>query len=188
MTPRRSASRVASSTAMAEGRIVEPADPSTAARPRADNVRLVGAVGFARTVAIKRLHPHLSEDVDLRSTIIDEARLAARIHHPNVTSTLDVVSVDGELLIVMEYVRGESLSRLVKSRVRETGDPCRYPSRTRSSSERCTDCTPRTDGRPVRTEGAPNSRSVTSAPSWPTRSLLRRLFAARSRCSALPNL
>ncbi|HEX8792351.1 MAG TPA: protein kinase [Polyangiaceae bacterium] len=77
--------------------------------------RLVGAVGFARTVAIKRLHPHLSEDVEFRSTIIDEARLAARIHHPNVVATLDVVSVEGELLIVMEYVGGESLSRLVKA-------------------------------------------------------------------------
>jgi serine/threonine-protein kinase len=77
--------------------------------------RLVGAVGFARTVAIKRLHPHLSEDVDFLSTIIDEARLAARIHHPNVVATLDVVAAEGELLIVMEYVRGESLSRLVRT-------------------------------------------------------------------------
>jgi eukaryotic-like serine/threonine-protein kinase len=74
--------------------------------------RLRGGEGFARTVAIKRLHPHLAEDPEFRSTLIDEARMAARIHHPNVVPTLDVVSEDRELLVVMEYVYGESVSRL----------------------------------------------------------------------------
>jgi serine/threonine-protein kinase len=76
--------------------------------------RLIGGAGFSRTVAIKRLHPHLAEDPDFLSTMIDEARLAARIHHPNVVPTLDVVAAEGELLLVMEYVRGESLARLVR--------------------------------------------------------------------------
>ena len=76
--------------------------------------RLLGGAGFSRTVAIKRLHPHLAEDPEFLSTMIDEARLAARIHHPNVVPTLDVVAADGELLLVMEYVRGESLARLVR--------------------------------------------------------------------------
>jgi serine/threonine protein kinase len=75
--------------------------------------RLTGAAGFSRTVAIKRLHPHLANDPEFRSTMIDEARLAARIHHPNVVPTLDIVAANGELLVVMEYVRGESLARLV---------------------------------------------------------------------------
>src|SRR5271170_1455926 len=73
-----------------------------------------GGEGFARTVAIKRLHPHLAEDPAFRATLIDEARMAARIHHPNVVPTLDVVTAGGELLVVMEYVRGESLARLLK--------------------------------------------------------------------------
>jgi serine/threonine protein kinase len=77
--------------------------------------RLVGAVGFSRTVAVKRLHAHLAEDPEFMSTMIDEARLVARIHHPNVVPVLDVVAADGELLVIMEYVRGESLSRLLKS-------------------------------------------------------------------------
>jgi serine/threonine-protein kinase len=77
--------------------------------------RLLGAVGFSRTVAIKRLHAHLADDPQFLSTMIDEARLAARIHHPNVVPTLDVVRSDGELIIVMEYVRGESLARLLRS-------------------------------------------------------------------------
>src|SRR5258708_15319862 len=77
--------------------------------------RLIGAAGFSRTVAIKRLHAHLAEDPQFLSTMIDEARLAARIHHPNVVPTIDVVSVNSELLVVMEYVRGESLSRLLRA-------------------------------------------------------------------------
>jgi serine/threonine protein kinase len=77
--------------------------------------RLIGAAGFSRTVAIKRLHAHLAEDPEFLSTMIDEARLAARIHHPNVVPTLDVVAENGELLVIMEYVRGESLARLLKA-------------------------------------------------------------------------
>jgi serine/threonine protein kinase len=77
--------------------------------------RLVGAAGFSRTVAIKRLHPHLADEPEFLSTLIDEARLAARIHHPNVVPTLDVESAEGELLVVMEYVRGESLARLLRA-------------------------------------------------------------------------
>jgi serine/threonine protein kinase len=76
--------------------------------------RLRGAIGFSRIVAIKRLHPHLAEDPEFLSTMIDEARLASRIHHPNVVSTLDVVAVERELLLVMDYVRGESLARLLR--------------------------------------------------------------------------
>lgn len=45
---------------------------------------------------------------------LDEARLAARIQHPNVVSTLDVVALDGELLVVLEYVHGESLAALLR--------------------------------------------------------------------------
>jgi serine/threonine-protein kinase len=74
--------------------------------------RLVGTAGFARTVAIKRLHPQYAKDPDFVSMLVDEARLAARIHHPNVVATLDVVAEDGELFLVMEYIGGESLARL----------------------------------------------------------------------------
>jgi serine/threonine-protein kinase len=75
--------------------------------------RLLGSAGFSRTVAIKRLHPQYAKDPDFVTMFIDEARLAARIHHPNVVATLDVVSTDGELFLVMEYVMGESLGRLI---------------------------------------------------------------------------
>ncbi|MDB4942648.1 MAG: serine/threonine protein kinase [Labilithrix sp.] len=82
--------------------------------------RLLGPVGFARTVAIKRLHPHLAKDPEFGAMFLEEARLAARVRHPNVVATLDVVHDDGELFLVMEYVAGESLSRLVR-KAREAG-------------------------------------------------------------------
>jgi serine/threonine-protein kinase len=105
--------------------------------------RMRGERGFSRTVAIKRLHPQLARDPDFVSMFLDEARLAARIQHRNVVAPLDVVTVDArvgggglrppepergagrgpsqgphldcELLLVMEYIHGEALSRLIGS-------------------------------------------------------------------------
>ena len=76
--------------------------------------RLLGPVGFSRTVAIKRLHAQYAKDPEFVAMFLDEARLAARIQHPNVVSTLDVVALEGELLVVLEYVQGEALARLVR--------------------------------------------------------------------------
>ena len=76
--------------------------------------RLAGSAGFGRTVAIKRLRSVL-DDADAPLMFLDEARLASRIHHPNVVQTLDVFEEDSGVLIVMEYVHGESLSRLVRA-------------------------------------------------------------------------
>jgi serine/threonine-protein kinase len=87
--------------------------------------RLQGPSGFSRTVAIKRLHAHLSEDPDFVAMFLDEARLAARIHHPNVIQTLDVESSEGELFVVLDYVHGDSLSRLLREarRLEEPATP-----------------------------------------------------------------
>lgn len=76
--------------------------------------RLLGSAGFFRTVAIKRLHPQFANNEDFASMFLDEARLAARVQHPNVVQTLDVVVDGSELLLVMEYVRGVSLSQLTR--------------------------------------------------------------------------
>jgi eukaryotic-like serine/threonine-protein kinase len=75
--------------------------------------RLAGPLGFSRTVAIKRMLPNFSGDPEFVSMFLDEARLAARIRHPNVVPTLDVVAERGELFLVMEYVQGETLARLL---------------------------------------------------------------------------
>ena len=76
--------------------------------------RLLGAAGFSRTVAIKRLHDHYAKDPDFVAMLLDEARLAAAIRHPNVVPTLDVVAEEDELLVVMEYVEGDSVAHLTK--------------------------------------------------------------------------
>ena len=83
--------------------------------------RLVGPAGFARPVAIKRLHAQFARDPDFVKMFLDEARLAARIAHPNVIPTIDVVSEDGEVFLVMEYVRGVTLAQLART-MRRGGD------------------------------------------------------------------
>jgi eukaryotic-like serine/threonine-protein kinase len=86
--------------------------------------RLHGEAGFGRTVAIKRLHAEHSEDPNFVAMFVDEARVAARINHPNVVSTLDVVTAGREVFLVMEYVHGGSLSSLLElARRRDTLPP-----------------------------------------------------------------
>ena len=77
--------------------------------------RLLGDAAFVRVVAIKRLHPQFSRDPEFVGMLRDEARLASRIRHPNVVAVTDIVAEDGELSLVMDYIPGESLARLVKS-------------------------------------------------------------------------
>ena len=72
--------------------------------------RLDGTAGFARRVAIKRLHD--ANDPQLVAMLLDEARMSACIHHPNVVSTLDAIVENDEVFVVLEYVHGESLARL----------------------------------------------------------------------------
>ena len=80
--------------------------------------RLKGPVGFSRTVVIKRLHAQYATDDEIATMFLDEARVAARIRHPNVVPVIDVVSLGSELLLVMEYVHGESLAGLVRADAR----------------------------------------------------------------------
>ncbi|MDB4937049.1 MAG: serine/threonine protein kinase, partial [Labilithrix sp.] len=76
--------------------------------------RLVGAEGFTRLVAAKRLHPQFTDDPDFVTMFHDEACIASRIHHPNVVPVLDVVVSGNELILVQEYVHGVPLSQLMK--------------------------------------------------------------------------
>jgi len=76
--------------------------------------RFEGPAGFSRVVAIKKLHPQFARDPDFVTMLLDEARMASRIRHPNVVPTLDVIEDGAELLLAMEYVDGEALSRLLE--------------------------------------------------------------------------
>jgi hypothetical protein len=85
--------------------------------------RMRTAAGVMRTVAIKRMHPHFLAEPDFASMFLDEARLAMRIQHPNVVATFDVISADNELLLVMDFVLGESLDGLLRG----ARKACRLP-------------------------------------------------------------
>ncbi len=75
--------------------------------------RLSGVGGFQRFVAIKRLHPHLAAENEFVEMFLDEARLAAGIHHPNVVPILEVGASDRGYYLVMEYIEGDTLARLL---------------------------------------------------------------------------
>ncbi len=81
-----------------------------------------GAQGFSRVVAVKRMLSHVAKEASFASMFVDEARLAARVRHPNVVPTFDVVMEGTELCIVMEYVPGLSLAQLLKCAT-ERGEP-----------------------------------------------------------------
>lgn len=81
----------------------------------------------AEPVALKMLHDHLAHDTDVVRMFIDEARVSTRIRHPNVVEVLDVDKAQGELVIVMRYVEGVSLSQVLRH-LRENGRPLSIPS------------------------------------------------------------
>ena len=83
--------------------------------------RAQGVAGFERLVAIKVLHPHLAHDDEFISMFLDEARLAARIRHPNVVPTLDISDSQGDgYFLVMEYIEGDHLGALLREAARGT--------------------------------------------------------------------
>ncbi|MEZ4408518.1 MAG: serine/threonine-protein kinase [Polyangiales bacterium] len=77
--------------------------------------RALAAAGFQRLVAIKVLHPHLLKDEQFVQMFLDEGRLAARIHHPNVVGTLDLEHTEHGIFIVSEYIEGDQLLGIYKS-------------------------------------------------------------------------
>jgi serine/threonine-protein kinase len=77
--------------------------------------RLLGAEGWSRMVAAKRLHPQLTTDPEFVEMFLDEANVASRIHHPNVVPVLDVVHTGSEVILVQEYVHGVPLDRLLRA-------------------------------------------------------------------------
>ena len=76
---------------------------------------MLGPAGFSKLVAIKCLHAQFALEPEFLAMFLDEARLTSSIHHPNVVASLDVVAEQGELLVVMEYIHGETLAALLRS-------------------------------------------------------------------------
>ncbi|WP_394824337.1 serine/threonine-protein kinase [Pendulispora albinea] len=76
--------------------------------------RALGAGPDTPLVAIKRPHRHLAKDKRFLSMLLDEARLASAIDHPNVVKVRELAFEQGEPFIVLDYVEGASLSELRK--------------------------------------------------------------------------
>jgi serine/threonine-protein kinase len=74
---------------------------------------LHGPNGFERRVAIKRAHSRLLAEPGTRQMLLQEARIASRMEHPHVVGVRDVEEIDGEILLVMDYVEGASLAALL---------------------------------------------------------------------------
>jgi serine/threonine protein kinase len=75
--------------------------------------KLVGAESFERPMVIKRILPHLCDDPAFVRMFITEARLSARLHHPNIVQVFELGDVDGELFMALELVNGADLATLL---------------------------------------------------------------------------
>jgi eukaryotic-like serine/threonine-protein kinase len=79
------------------------------------------AAGFTRLVAIKRAHRHIARDAAARAAILEEVSIASKLNHPNLVAVHDVEELEGELLLVMDYVEGATVAELVVAS-NEAGD------------------------------------------------------------------
>ncbi len=74
--------------------------------------KTIGAAGITKTVAIKRVLPHLAANEKFVRMFLDEARVGMKLSHANIVQVFDVGEADGTYFIVMEYVRGVSLRKV----------------------------------------------------------------------------
>ena len=66
-----------------------------------------------RVVAIKMIHPHLVGDPGVVNRFYREAKIQARLNHPNIVTVYDFLEIESGYFIVMEYVHGESLGKVI---------------------------------------------------------------------------
>jgi serine/threonine protein kinase len=76
--------------------------------------RLHGQHGFTKLVAIKTILPHLASDPEFERMLIDEARIAAGVRHPNVVEIYELGEERGVVYIAMEWIYGDSLAHVLK--------------------------------------------------------------------------
>lgn len=73
-----------------------------------------GPEGFRKEVVIKRIRGLRSDDDDFRTMFLDEARLTARLNHPNIVQIHELGEQDGEFFVAMEYVEGCDLADILQ--------------------------------------------------------------------------
>jgi serine/threonine-protein kinase len=84
--------------------------------------RRAGPHGFQKLVAVKRILPQYARDPDFVAMFIDEARVCARLSHPNIVQVFDFGEQDGELYMAMEYVDGTTGARLIRGAAARSED------------------------------------------------------------------
>ena len=80
--------------------------------------------GFSKLTVIKRLRASYEEDQEFITMLVDEARIAARLNHPNLVQTHEIGDVDGRYFIAMEYLDGQPYHRIqtrVRARAKKAG-------------------------------------------------------------------
>jgi serine/threonine protein kinase len=77
--------------------------------------RMRGVEGFQKTVAIKKILPHMTDNSEFVSMFIDEAKLAAQLSHPNIVHIYDLGKIGRDYYIAMEYVDGKDLRSLMNA-------------------------------------------------------------------------
>ena len=83
---------------------------------------MMGAEGFEKLIAIKKLLSHLTVQENLVDAFVEEAKLAALLQHQNIVQIYDFGSVDGDYFIAMEHLFGKDL-RLIMDKSEEKGRP-----------------------------------------------------------------
>jgi serine/threonine protein kinase len=89
--------------------------------------KITSVEGFEKLVAIKKILPNLTQDSNLVTMFIDEAKLAAMLTHQNIVQIYDLGSMEGAYFIAMEYIHGKDLRVLSnKSKEKELPLPLGY--------------------------------------------------------------
>src|SRR6059058_1751186 len=76
--------------------------------------RQAGMEGFEKLIVLKRIRPELSSDPNFVNMFLNEARVAARLNHPNIVQIFELGKVDKQYFIAMEFIHGEDLRSVTR--------------------------------------------------------------------------
>src|SRR5262245_36005841 len=77
--------------------------------------RLPGIAGFEKILVIKRLLPHLARVPSIVEMFVNEAKLAAEVHHRNVVQVFELGQIEGEFYMAMEHISGTDLRQILRA-------------------------------------------------------------------------
>lgn len=90
------------------------------------SARVIGTRGFSKSVAIKRIHAHLAENLHFAAMFTDEAKIASCLTHPNIVQIFELGEAEGQPFIAMEFVSGRDLYHILQ-RLKTMGESCPWP-------------------------------------------------------------